>query len=89
MPMLESQLVDQNDQTITIKFTNTSGTKEYLLTVVNHPDYTEQELLERWTRRAKREYMTNRPMFQRMFIDRINRRHQKIVAGEIPLATTE
>lgn len=88
MAILESQLVSQTDQTITIKFT-AAGSKEYLLTVVNHPDYTEQELLDRWTRRAKREYLTNRAMFQRMFIDRINRRHQKIVAGEIPLATTE
>lgn len=76
--MIESQITEQTDQTITMKFTNKRG-NEYLMTVVKHPDYTVEELLNRWTRRANREYMTNPAMFERMFVRRINKRHEFLV----------
>ena len=87
MAILESQLTSQTDRTITI--TLTAGGKDYLLTVIKHPDYTVDQLVQRWTSRAKREFMSNRAMFQRMFIDRTNTRHEKIVAGEISIVTAE
>ena len=87
MAILESQLVGSNDSTITIKFT--AGTKEYLLTVVNHPDFTVEQLVDRWSRRAKREYMQNRVTFQRMFIDRTNKRHEYLAANPSEINTTE
>lgn len=79
MALIESQLIDQNDQTITLQFTTSRG-KTHDLTVINHPDYTVEQLVQRWTSRAKREYMSNPAMFERMFINRINRRHQTLVA---------
>lgn len=78
MPMIESQVIEQNDKTITMKFTSKRG-KEYTLTVVKHPDYTAEELVERWSRRANREYMSNPVTFERMFINRVNKRHEFLV----------
>lgn len=78
MPMIDSQITEQTDQTITMKFTDKRA-NEYLMTVVKHPDYTVDELLQRWTRRANREYMTNPIMFERMFVRRINKRHEFLV----------
>ena len=87
MAIIDSQLISQTDRTITIQFT--ARGKDYSLTVIKHPDYTVDELVQRWTNRAKREFMTNPMMFQRMFIDRMNRRHEKIVSGEIAITTAE
>lgn len=74
---ITSQLIESNDSTITMKLT--SGAKEFTLTVVNHPDHTVEELVNRWTKRANTEYMQNPALFQKMFIDRINKRHAYLV----------
>jgi hypothetical protein len=67
-------LTSSNDQKITIELAYGKKTAE--LTVVNHPDHTVDELVERWTRRANNEYRRDLVGFERTFVSRINRRHE-------------
>ena len=79
--MITSQIIDQTDTSITIEFT-TRNNELFNMTVITAPGFTAEQLLERWTRRAKIEYMRQPVLFSR-FVDRINIRHQKILNGEI------
>ncbi len=79
--MITSQITSQDDNSITIELT-TRNNDVYMMTVVKAPGFTPEQLLERWTRRAKLEYMRH-PVFFTKFVDRINLRHQKILSGEI------
>jgi hypothetical protein len=79
--MLTSQIIEQDDNSITIQYTNKKN-ENFNMTVFKAPGFTVEQLLERWTRRGRLEYMRNPVIFYK-FIDRINNRHQKILSGEI------
>jgi len=78
MSILEGVISGETDSTLTIKFT-LKNDSEYSITVIKAEGYTKEQLLSNWTRRAKLEYMRNPALFSRLFIDRINARHLKLL----------
>ena len=65
MPLIQEQIITEDDTTITVKFLNRSGTRSKQKVINKIEGMTTENLIKRWHRRMTIEYLRNPLSFKR------------------------
>jgi hypothetical protein len=66
MPLIQEQIIAEDESTVTIKFLNRAGTRFKEKTVNKVEGMTNEDLLKRWHRRMTLEYLRSPISFKRV-----------------------